>query len=128
MHKSSHHRKYRQPLNKKIIFFIAQFILILVVSFLYNKLSLSFLILYAICSILAFILYRRDKLAAKNNTWRTKESTLLWLGLMGGWPGALIAQERYRHKTSKADFQFMFWVSIVINYLGLIWWVLRDIF
>lgn len=128
MHKSSHHRNYRQPLNKKIAFFITQFILILTASFLYNRLSINFVFLYLVFSLITFILYRQDKLAAKSNAWRIKESTLLWLGLVGGWPGALIAQEKYRHKTSKSKFQLMFWITIVINYLALIWWVLRDIF
>jgi len=37
------------------------------------------------------------------------------LSLLGGWPGALIGQGLFRHKTSKQSFQFMFWLTVAIN-------------
>src|SRR4051794_5685311 len=39
-------------------------------------------------SVLAFVLYASDKSAAKAGQWRVPESTLLTVGLIGGWPGA----------------------------------------
>jgi cold shock CspA family protein len=48
--------------------------------------------LYVTASLVAWLLYAFDKSAAMNRRWRTTEATLLLAGLMGGWPGAWIAQ------------------------------------
>jgi uncharacterized membrane protein YsdA (DUF1294 family) len=37
------------------------------------------------------------------------------LGVVGGWPGAIVAQQMLRHKTQKASFRSAFWGSVVIN-------------
>jgi uncharacterized membrane protein YsdA (DUF1294 family)/cold shock CspA family protein len=74
---------------------------------------------YLIASAVAFFLYRNDKAAARAGRWRTPEVTLLAVGFFGGWPGALIAQRIYRHKSRKASFQIAFWVSVVVNLVGL---------
>jgi uncharacterized membrane protein YsdA (DUF1294 family) len=37
------------------------------------------------------------------------------LGLIGGWPGAIVAQQLLRHKTSKASFRLAFWATVVLN-------------
>ena len=47
------------------------------------------------------------------------------LGLFGGWPGALLGQRVFRHKTKKAEFQFVFWVSVLVN-CGAFVWLLTD--
>ena len=73
------------------------------------------LTIYLIASITTFLVYAQDKSAAKHNRWRTKESTLHSLALTGGWPGALLAQKILRHKSSKAAFQRVFWVTVVVN-------------
>lgn len=73
--------------------------------------------LYAIASAVTFVAYAIDKRAARRNTWRIEEGTLLVLGLLGGWPGALIAQETLRHKTVKKEFRAAFWGTVVINVL-----------
>ena len=62
-----------------------------------------------------------DKSAAVNNRWRIQESTLQFVGLVGGWPGALFAQDAFRHKSRKAKFQSVFWVTVVLNCAGLAW-------
>jgi uncharacterized membrane protein YsdA (DUF1294 family)/cold shock CspA family protein len=71
--------------------------------------------LYAGASVACFIAYALDKSAAQRGSWRTAESTLLMLGLVGGWPGAIVAQQTLRHKTSKASFRSAFWGSVLIN-------------
>jgi uncharacterized membrane protein YsdA (DUF1294 family) len=43
------------------------------------------------------------------------------LALIGGWPGALIAQQVLRHKSRKNAFQFMFWMTVVLNYVAFGW-------
>ena len=35
--------------------------------------------------------------------------------LLGGWPGALIAQQVFRHKTRKASFQTVFWLIVLVH-------------
>lgn len=76
-------------------------------------------------SLLAFVAYGVDKSAAANGRWRISESTLHLLGLFGGWPGAAIAQQVFRHKISKISFQSLFWVTVVLNLAVLLWLALR---
>ncbi|MGI2156497.1 DUF1294 domain-containing protein [Shewanella baltica] len=71
--------------------------------------------MYLTLSLLTFIAYAIDKSAAKRGKWRTKESTLHLLALMGGWPGALFAQNVLRHKSVKASFRNVFWLTVVAN-------------
>ena len=70
---------------------------------------------YAFACVVAFVAYAIDKSAAQNNRWRTQESTLHLLGLVGGWPGAYLAQRLLRHKSIKAEFQSVFWVTAALN-------------
>lgn len=78
-------------------------------------------VLYLFFSIIAFVNYARDKSAARKGQRRISEKRLLVLGLVGGWPGALLAQVTLRHKTAKRSFQLQFWVSVVINVLAMGW-------
>ncbi|MGE0581020.1 MAG: DUF1294 domain-containing protein [Steroidobacteraceae bacterium] len=77
---------------------------------------------FLLASPVAFLMYAFDKAAAMNNRWRTKESTLLLVGLLGGWPGALLAQGMFRHKSSKQSFQAAFWLSVIANIAAIAWW------
>ncbi len=70
---------------------------------------------YLIISLLAFIVYAKDKAAAKKGSWRIPESTLHLLSLLGGWSGALIAQQTLRHKSKKESFRFVFWTTVLLN-------------
>ena len=74
---------------------------------------------YLVMSAVSYIAYVLDKDAAgKRRRQRMPESTLHALDTFGGWPGGLIAQQQMRHKTVKASFQTGFWMSVVINLLG----------
>jgi uncharacterized membrane protein YsdA (DUF1294 family)/cold shock CspA family protein len=73
---------------------------------------------YLVASIIAFLAYALDKSAAKQGRWRTSESTLHLLGIACGWPGALLAQQLLRHKTSKPSFVSAFWATVLINAAG----------
>jgi uncharacterized membrane protein YsdA (DUF1294 family)/cold shock CspA family protein len=80
--------------------------------------------LFLICSamsIVAFVMYWYDKSASRIGRWRTRESTLHLVGLFGGWPGALVAMQVFRHKSSKQSFRNAFWVTVVANCGALIW-------
>lgn len=81
--------------------------------------------LYLGTSVLAFFMYWQDKSAARNGRWRTKESSLLFWGLLGGWPGAFVAQRMFRHKSAKVEFQISFWGTVLVN-LGGLGWVLTP--
>ena len=75
---------------------------------------------YPVGSVLSFFAYAVDKSAARQGTGRISEKTLHWLGLLSGWPGALLAQQLLRHKSSKAQFRAVFWCSVVLNILAFI--------
>lgn len=77
--------------------------------------------LYLGASLVTFIAYAIDKSAAQSGRWRTQESTLHLLALIGGWPGALIAQNRLRHKSRKASFLLVFWATVLVNCASLAW-------
>jgi uncharacterized membrane protein YsdA (DUF1294 family)/cold shock CspA family protein len=76
--------------------------------------------IYAVASLIAFAAYAADKSAAARGGWRVSESTLLGIGLLGGWPGALVAQQVLRHKSVKASFRTAFWGSVVLNLLAFV--------
>lgn len=77
-------------------------------------------LVYLAASAVCFIAYALDKSAARRGAWRTPESTLLLLGLIGGWPGGLIAQQRLRHKSNKPSFKAAFWGSVAVNVVGFV--------
>ena len=56
-----------------------------------------------------------DKISAESGRWRTPETTLHLFALIGGWPGALLAQRKYRHKTRKVSFRRVFWMTVALN-------------
>lgn len=79
---------------------------------------------YVTASLATVLAYGVDKSAAERNRWRVKESTLHMLALVGGWPGALIAQRMFRHKSRKPSFQAGFTITVIVNCLALVlfWW------
>jgi uncharacterized membrane protein YsdA (DUF1294 family) len=77
--------------------------------------------LYIVASLVTFIVYAFDKSAAKNGRWRIPESQLHWLALLGGWPGAFIAQNTLRHKSIKTAFKQVYWVTVILNIAAFCW-------
>jgi uncharacterized membrane protein YsdA (DUF1294 family) len=76
---------------------------------------LPVLLFYLLASMVCFAAYALDKSAARAGTRRTPERTLLLLGLAGGWPGAVLAQQWLRHKTRKQPFQSLFWLTVAAH-------------
>lgn len=76
---------------------------------------------YVALSLVTFIAYAIDKSAAKKGAARTPESTLHLLAMAGGWPGALVAQQKLRHKSRKQSFRSVFWMTVVLNCSALAW-------
>lgn len=64
---------------------------------------------------LTYWIYAVDKRRAEAGLGRVPEVNLHLLELLGGWPGAFLAQRHLRHKCSKASYQFVFWL-IVLSY------------
>lgn len=69
-----------------------------------------FLLVTCVVSLATFFVYGWDKRQAVRNAQRVPEKTLHLLAVLGGWPGALLAQHFFRHKNRKASFQMVFWL------------------
>lgn len=80
---------------------------------------------YLAMSLMTMVAYGLDKEKAGRGEWRTAESLLHLLELAGGWPGALLAQQLFRHKTRKVSYQVVFWL-IVLLHLGLWTWAATE--
>lgn len=76
---------------------------------------------YLVTSLTCFVAHAIDRSAARARDWRTPEATLLLLGLAGGWPGALLAQQWLPHKTAKRAFQRKFQFTVALNLAGFVW-------
>lgn len=73
---------------------------------------------YGVFSLLTIMIYGTDKTHAAIRTWRVPESYLHVLELMGGWPGALIAESALRHKTRKSLYKALLHVIIAVHMVG----------
>jgi len=101
---------------------ISSLFLISLSAFVFSgKLPASILWLYLAVSLITLLTYLKDKAAARKGGWRTSESTLHLLALLGGWPGALFAQALFRHKSKKTDFRIVFFITIFFNIVMLLW-------
>ncbi|WP_231562136.1 DUF1294 domain-containing protein [Colwellia psychrerythraea] len=93
-----------------VIYFFA----ITVLSY-YQYLSANLLLVFFAFNGISFLLYALDKYKAKQGYWRIKETTLHFVSLLGGWPGAALAQQLLKHKNRKAAFQVRYWLTIIAN-------------
>jgi len=76
---------------------------------------------YGLISLAAFVMVYLDKSAASRAARRIPEKNLHLVELAGGWPGALVAQRLFRHKTSKRAYQIVFWCAVAMNCAALAW-------
>jgi len=75
-----------------------------------------YLILVTGMSAATFLAYGADKRRAGSiGQRRVPERTLHLLALLGGWPGAILAQRRFRHKTKKASFRLALWFVVLLH-------------
>ena len=82
-----------------------------------QRIGIWILMLVSVLSVVCYLVYWLDKRAAQLDQWRTRERSLHLLAVLGGWPGALFAQGRLRHKSRKLGFQVVFWISVMLNCL-----------
>jgi len=114
-------QKTRSQKSSLPIFVITVFFGIVCASAYLAKTPLLIVPFYIVISLVTFIVYAVDKSAAQKGNWRTQESTLHFLSIAGGWPGALMAQQLFRHKSKKQSFRFVFWVTVLVNVGGFFW-------
>lgn len=113
-------RASRAQWGTATLFAIPAFLVVYVVVAAVWKVPLWVAGLYLALSAATFIAYATDKSAATTGSWRTPESTLHVLALAGGWPGALLAQQLLRHKSTKQEFRQVFWATALVNVIGLV--------
>lgn len=115
---------YKKPHNNSPtfgMFFLLAFCTFVAILLFLELLPVEIIYLYVIVSMATFVIYAGDKSAAQNNRRRTPEVNLHLLSLIGGWPGAFLAQNYLRHKSSKREFQQVYWITVVINLCAFIW-------
>lgn len=119
------HKNNGRELKQKFFSFVIVSIFSFVLFYLFQSklIPLELVCLYAIMSFVVFLIYAKDKNAAEQGKWRTSESTLHTLSLIGGWPGAKIAQSFLRHKSKKLSFRITYWVTVTANCGALYWLV-----
>jgi len=114
-------KRQAKSVNKFSIYLSVAFLGFMIVASIMNYIPQKVVLAYLTCSIVTFSAYLLDKSKAKRGAWRTPESTLHFFALIGGWPGAAIAQQTLRHKSKKRDFRVVFWFTVIVNCAGLAW-------
>ena len=77
------------------------------------------LVSYVFMSALSSMYYAADKRRALLHKLRIPEIYLHYFELLGGWPGALLSQQAFRHKKNKGDYQRVFWEIVTLH--GIVW-------
>ncbi|WP_048610540.1 DUF1294 domain-containing protein [Vibrio coralliirubri] len=102
----------------KIVF---TYLFVVCLSTLFYSSSIVIVIGSVLMSMLTYLMYAKDKRAAINGNWRVPEKTLHIFSVVGGWLGALIAQDKLRHKTQKQPFRAIYWVTVAVNVAAFVW-------
>lgn len=114
-------KKEAKKVSQFSVYLSLIFLATITLSFFLGNLPEKLLYVYVGLSALTFIAYAIDKSKAQNGAWRTQESTLHLFSIVGGWPGAALAQQFLRHKSAKQEFRNVFWFTVIINLGALIW-------
>ena len=89
--------------------------------------SKAYIALTAAMSLLCFALYGIDKWRATRHLWRISERTLHVAALLGGWPGAWIGQQFFRHKTQKLGFRATLALITLCHFALIGWWLFNRL-
>ncbi len=100
---------------------VITYLVLVAVSVLFAESSKALLVWYLVIGVVTFFVYAKDKRAAINGNWRVPEKTLHTFSVAGGWLGALIAQDKLRHKTQKQPFRAIYWVTVAMNVAAFVW-------
>ncbi|CAK3873901.1 MULTISPECIES: DUF1294 domain-containing protein [unclassified Vibrio] len=97
------------------------YLMLVAISVLFAESSKALLVWYLVIGLVTFFVYAKDKRAAINGNWRVPEKTLHVFSVAGGWLGALLAQDKLRHKTQKQPFRAIYWLTVAMNIAVFIW-------
>ncbi len=100
-----------------IICILTAFVILLLISAAVGSIFTSHPVVmwFLLANVLTLAIYGVDKTAARKTWRRVPESTLLVFGVVGGWPGAIVGQQLFRHKTQKQPFKTYFIVSVIVS-------------
>jgi uncharacterized membrane protein YsdA (DUF1294 family)/cold shock CspA family protein len=104
--------------GRATLFIIPAFLLVMLIAAWLWRMPVGWFLLYAVLSAVTFGLYAVDKAQAARDGFRVPEARLHLLAVVGGWPGALLAQHFLRHKSLKPSFRRAFWVTVALNWAG----------
>jgi uncharacterized membrane protein YsdA (DUF1294 family)/cold shock CspA family protein len=110
-----------QASNLPAVFFAILFLIVVAVSVFAAGLPFIIFGAYLFVSTVTYLAYAIDKSAAQAGRWRISEQTLQLLALVGGWPGAVLAQQQLRHKSKKGTFRIVLWIAVLLNCAGFAW-------
>lgn len=115
-----------QHASQLSLLFRISFLIAVLLALLFGKLLYVLPLLYIEASLMTYWLYKTDKEAAiARHGNRLAEQSLQLFALIGGWPGAYIAQQQLAHKRSKLSFRREFGFVILGNTL-LVGWLLSP--
>lgn len=83
------------------------------------------LLYLAAVNLITFLAYGLDKMKAKRDAWRIKESTLLLLAAIGGSLGALLGMQVFHHKTRHRKFTIGVPLILLAQIALAVWWFLK---
>ena len=112
--------KSAQKLQPMQILSIA-YIIVLAGLTVFGLLNGMVLLLISLMNLMSYWFYAQDKEAAQLGNRRVPENTLHILSFLGGWPAAWLAQQRLRHKTQKQPFRKIYFCTIFLNILLILW-------
>ncbi|BDT67932.1 hypothetical protein os1_21110 [Comamonadaceae bacterium OS-1] len=75
-------------------------------------------------NLLTVLAYAKGLQTARNRSWRTPEPVLHLLSLLGGWPGAGLAQAVMRYRSQKPSFGTLYWCTVGLHLALLLGWLL----
>lgn len=78
---------------------------------------------YFAMSLAALVAFGLDKLAARRSWRRVPEAWLRALSLAGGFPGAFVAMQLFRHKRRKRSFLAVYALTVLPHAVGWASWL-----
>ncbi len=81
---------------------------------------------YLAATVIVLFVYLLDKHNEKRTKPVTGESALLFLSLLGGWPGAVIGQYTFNLQPKSFTFQLLFFIVMAIHIAFLVWTLTPD--
>ncbi len=78
-------------------------------------------LLYFLISAISYAIYAFDKSAEQRGSWRVPSLSLYLLALIGGWPGAILAQALLYYRYHDDQFKATLWLIALANFSLFCW-------